>query len=91
MCKRCEDFDFPIAEIWKPCFEPRQNRGRNEIRERQQNSGQDFFESAQTIETQRLIIKQQHSRIAKLERELEAHKLKPTGTESSRRSFEGLE
>lgn len=22
MCERCQDFDFPIADIWRPCYQP---------------------------------------------------------------------
>lgn len=22
MCKRCADFDFPMADIWRPCYQP---------------------------------------------------------------------
>jgi len=24
MCARCADYDFPHAEIWRPCYQPKQ-------------------------------------------------------------------
>lgn len=91
MCALCDLIDYPVADCWRPCYVPNQNA--RDIRAIRKNSGQDYFESAQTIETLRTILKQQQFRTTQLERENEALRLRtaPHGQDASRQSFEGIE
>lgn len=67
MCDRCADIDYPVADIWRPCYLPgaRRANARND----------DFFETAEMIGDLRGIIRQQHARIAAQQRTVEAMRL----------------
>ena len=90
MCRLCEFIDYPIHESQRPCAD----RSRAaEIRAIRRNSGQDYFESLETIGILQSIIASQKAEIGRVARENEALKsaLHPTGSDASRRSFEGIE
>lgn len=92
MCQLCDLIDYPVADCWRPCYVPNHPKA-NVLRAIQKNSGQDYFESAETIATLQTIIKQQRTRQTALERENEALRLRaaPQADDDSRESFEGLE
>ena len=91
MCHLCDLIDYPVADCWRPCYVPGQKA--KDVRDIRKHSGQDYFESAETIATLQTIIKQQRARQTDLERENEALRLRaaPNGQDASRQSFEGIE
>ena len=64
MCQHCELIDYPVAECWRPCSVPGSKA--RAVREIRKDSGQDYFESAETIAALRTIITQQRTTITRL-------------------------
>lgn len=46
MCTRCADYDYPIADCWRPCYVPR--RQRSGVQVNIHDSGEDYFFPSQT-------------------------------------------
>ncbi len=90
MCDRCAELDYPIADVWRPCYRSshaEQMRAREKTRPVAYHD--DYFETSQTITSLRAILHQQARLIRSQRRTIEALRLSNPSSHVASKPFEG--
>ena len=85
MCDRCALLDYPVAECWLPCYEPRQRTRPRWYIPTTPRGGfdEEDFDAQQRIQSLLSVIRKQRSEISGLKATIHQ--------DDSRDSFEGVE